>query len=865
MEALSTNSPIPSPKFEPDIEKIKRTLVHKGVHPTPRIVRSLRKKEIQKYNRKLKRLTERQADQSPPLSESQKQLIAEETHFLTLRSEYKEFSKAIEAKPAGGLMVGRPWERLERVNLKELTGFRTGYNRDNLKKESLRELRKLFEARKLEELQWVLDDDVELKEEWLESENDHRDAMERRRGDGEVIRFLVDRLSSRPISMRDWKFSRMMIRSGLQFNEGQLLKILDALGAKGCWKQALSVVEWVYNLKSHSHSKSRFVYTKLLAVLGMSRKPQEALQIFHLMRGDGQIYPDMAAYHSIAVTLGQAGLLKQLLKVVECMRQQPSRKVRNKCRKSWDPAVEPDLVVYNAILNACIPTLEWKGVYWVFTQLRKSGLRPNGATYGLSMEVMLKSGKYEQLHKLFTKLKKSGETLKANTYRVLVKAFWEEGNVNGAIEAVRDMEQRGVVGSASVYYELACCLCYNGRWQDALVEVEKMKTLSHMKPLVVTFTGMILSSFDGGHIDDCISIFEYMKQKCAPNIGTINSMLKVYGRNDMFLKAKDLFEEIKRKADCSSHSSAVPSLVPDEYTYGSMLEAAASALQWEYFENVYREMALSGYRLDQSKHARLLVEASRAGKWYLLDHAFDSILEAGQIPHPLLFTEMILHLTTQDNYEQAVTLVRTMGYAPFQVSERQWTELFEGNRDRICWKNLKKLLDALGNCDASEATVSNLSRSLQSLCKLGIPENTSQSVACDHDVTDGLQLPGSENTENMKLHPDRVTDCCDESLDIIPVNHASLNMKVKSDSEVSPWSQSSSEGVLGTDQFSDRSINELSTIDLCDDSEDDEEGLNMLLDGFDDSYDSNLPSVNEILKTWKEERKTDGLFLHPLN
>lgn len=141
-----------------------------------------------------------------------------------------------------------------------------------------------------------------------------------------------------------------------------------------------------------------------------------------------------------------------------------------------------------------------------------------------------------------------------------------------------------------------------------------MKTLSHMKPLVVTFTGMILSSFDGGHIDDCISIFEYMKQKCPPNIGTINTMLKVYGRNDMFSKAKDLYEEIKRKADHSSPSSGIPSIIPDEYTYGSMLEAAACALQWEYFENVYRKMALSGHRLDQSKHAMLLVEASRAGK-----------------------------------------------------------------------------------------------------------------------------------------------------------------------------------------------------------------------------------------------------------
>lgn len=54
---------------------------------------------------------------------------------------------------------------------------------------------------------------------------------------------------------------------------------------------------------------------------------------------------------------------------------------------------------------------------------------------------------------------------------VLVKAFWEEGKINEAVEAVRDMERRGLIGTASVYYELACCLCKNGRWQEAMVEV----------------------------------------------------------------------------------------------------------------------------------------------------------------------------------------------------------------------------------------------------------------------------------------------------------------------------------------------------------------------------------------------------------
>jgi len=56
-------------------------------------------------------------------------------------------------------------------------------------------------------------------------------------------------------------------------------------------------------------------------------------------------------------------------------------------------------------------------------------------------------------------------------HAVLVRAFWEQGKINEAVEAVNDMEQRGVVGAASVYYELACCLCNNGRWRDAMLQV----------------------------------------------------------------------------------------------------------------------------------------------------------------------------------------------------------------------------------------------------------------------------------------------------------------------------------------------------------------------------------------------------------
>lgn len=146
--------------------------------------------------------------------------------------------------------------------------------------------------------------------------------------------------------------------------------------------------------------------------------------------------------------------------------------------------------------------------------------------------------------------------------------------------------------------------------------MDKIKKLPHGKPLEVTFTGLISSSMDGGHVDDCIAIFQYMKDHCVPNIGTVNTMLKVYGLSDMFSEAKELFQKVNkaRSSRQTCQDDGYIPLIPDQYTYSSMLEASARALQWEYFEYVYKEMTLSGYQLDQTKHALLLVEASRAGK-----------------------------------------------------------------------------------------------------------------------------------------------------------------------------------------------------------------------------------------------------------
>lgn len=59
--------------------------------------------------------------------------------------------------------------------------------------------------------------------------------------------------------MKDWKFTRTMRYSGLQYTEMQMLRIVEGLGYKGQWGHACSVVEWLYDSKEHKHFKSRFV------------------------------------------------------------------------------------------------------------------------------------------------------------------------------------------------------------------------------------------------------------------------------------------------------------------------------------------------------------------------------------------------------------------------------------------------------------------------------------------------------------------------------------------------------------------------------------------------------------------------------
>ncbi|KAK2351625.1 pentatricopeptide repeat-containing protein, mitochondrial [Trifolium repens] len=513
----------------------------------------------------------------------------------------------------------------------------------------------------------------------------------------ERIQKLAKQLNGVDVNSPEWMFSKMIRSAQLKFNDYSIRRLITILGNLGNWQRVIQVIEWLQARERFQSHKPRHVYNAALDTLGKLRRPVEALNVFHAMQLKMSTYPDLVAYHSIAVTLGQAGHMKQLFDVIDIMRSPPKKKFSKGVFENWDPRLEPDIVVYNAVLNACVKGKQWEGAFWVLQQLKKQNIKPSAATYGLVMEVMFSCGKYNLVHEFFRKLQKSSIP-NPLTYRVLVNTFWKEGKIDEAVSAVHEMERRGIVGSASLYYDLARCLCAAGRSHEALMQIDKICKVAN-KPLVVTYTGLMQASLDSGNIQDGAYIFEKMKDICAPNLVTYNIMLKAYVDHGMFQEAKELFEQMLENTNHLSRKDDYKMrVIPDIYTFNTMLDACAAEKRWDYFDYVYQRMLYHGYHFNPKRHLRMILEASRSGKEEPLEITWKHLAATDRIPPVSLIKERFCTKLEKDDYVVALNCITSntpKDLEPF--SKSSWLNLFKENSQRFQKDTLIRLMNAASN------------------------------------------------------------------------------------------------------------------------------------------------------------------------
>ncbi|KAK1666381.1 hypothetical protein QYE76_054540 [Lolium multiflorum] len=531
----------------------------------------------------------------------------------------------------------------------------------------------------------------------------------------EKIQKLASRLNATDVNTPEWKFSKMIHDAEIKFTDHSILRVVQILGRYGNWKRVLQVVEWLQSRERFKSDKSRYIYTTVLDVLGKAKRPFEALNVFYTMLDQLSSYPDIAAYHCIAVTLGQAGLVKELFDVIDCMRSPPRKKFMVGPVQNWDPRLEPDLTVYNAVLNSCVQQKQWEGTFWVLQQLKEKNIRPTNTTYGLVMEAMLVCGKYNLVYEFFDRVKQKSIPGALN-YKVLVNALWREGKIDEAVMAVKDMENRGIVGSASLYYDLARCLCSGGRSKEALLQVEKICKVAK-KPLVVTYTGLIQTCIDSGSMENAKYIFSEMCNYCSPNNVTCNIMLKSYIDHGMFEDAKNLLGNIL-SGRIQSKGDSGQQAIADKFTFNTFMDACAEAKKWNDFEYAFRKMLSNGYHFEERRHLRMVLDAYRNGKEQLLEDVWDYLCRHGRVPPaPMIMERFCLKLRQGDTATALLCITSFQESKIHTVSSMSWFNLLNRNSDRLKEESIINLVHELKNeLAASGSSCGSLYQNILSSC-----------------------------------------------------------------------------------------------------------------------------------------------------
>ncbi|CAN1809841.1 Pentatricopeptide repeat-containing protein At1g30610, chloroplastic [Linum perenne] len=465
----------------------------------------------------------------------------------------------------------------------------------------------------------------------------------------------------------------------------------------------IDMPEWMFSKMVRS-AKIRIIYTTALHVLGKAKRPVEALNLFHsmLMLKRVSTYPDLVAYHSIAVTLGQAGYMKELFDVIDIMQSPPKKKNKEGFLQNWDPRLEPDVVVYNAVLNACVRRKQWEGAFWVLQQLKEKNQKPSAATYGLVMEVaifctvlsllwmfdhsnscinlnkvMFVCEKYNLVHEFFRKLQKSSIP-DALAYRVLVNTLSKESKTDEAVLAVQGMESRGIVGSAALYYDLARCLCSAGRCEEALAQVDKICRVAN-KPLVVTYTGLIQACLEAGLTDGASHIFSHMKQFCSPNLITCNILLKGYLDHGQFEEARSLFDKMLEDGKHIG-SNTIVGVVPDIYSFNTMLDACVAEQRWDDFGHVYETMLQHGHHFNAKRHE-------------VVELTWKHLARSGRVPPPPVIKERFCNMLEKCDYVSAFECIAaTSSEETPAFSRTSWYNLLRDNSHRLNRETVVQLL-----------------------------------------------------------------------------------------------------------------------------------------------------------------------------
>nr|GMD46021.1 pentatricopeptide repeat-containing protein At5g25630-like isoform X2 [Ipomoea batatas] len=342
----------------------------------------------------------------------------------------------------------------------------------------------------------------------------------------------------------------------------QKSKLMNILGDSRKPEEALSVFD---SLIEGGHKPSLVTYTTLLSILTALKRFNHVHSIISLVKESGR-KPDLPFFNAVVYAFSEAGNVKEAMKTVSEMKEsgiKPSTTTLNSLIRGYGIAgkpeeslrimeqmvrednVKPDERTFGTIICGYCKEGKVKDalkfVYW----MKDFGVHPNVIIFNTLIRSLDISDR-DSIDEVLTLMEDFGVSPDVTTFSTIMNAWFSAGYMGKCKEVFDDMVKYGIKPGAFAYNILVKVYLQSSEPEKAEGVLADM-VKSGIQPNVINFTTVISGWCRAGNMDNARKVFEQMCESgISPTLKTFETLILGYARAKMPWKAQEMVEIMKR-------------------------------------------------------------------------------------------------------------------------------------------------------------------------------------------------------------------------------------------------------------------------------------------------------------------------------
>eukprot|EP00435_Cladocopium_sp_Y103_P013800 s301_g3.t1 len=313
--------------------------------------------------------------------------------------------------------------------------------------------------------------------------------------------------------------------------------------------------------------------------------------------------------------------------------------------------MRPDVVTYNASMDACARGQQWQRCLTLFNEMFHSILYPTIISYNTAISAC-ENGSWTLVLALLQDLRQQGLKARADTYSAAMAACSKVQQNDLALQLLSKVPRRFTPSrQLLVAYNSALNACAKGHfWMHSLQLLEEMSSADvSVSPDVVSFSSALTACGKGQHWEKSVALMQDLKDRSLQmNTFLCNAAMDSYSRSSQWQATLALLEDMRKQ-------SQQPSMVAATLAVSAAASAAESALATDLLHHLEHSP-------DEAAYLGMLTACQEASLWdlalHLLDQGRQRALVADELPSQQLFSVAISAL--DDHWEAALAVLAEM-------------------------------------------------------------------------------------------------------------------------------------------------------------------------------------------------------------